>query len=81
MAEGVFDISHPLEVSRIVLRLSQGLGEETAAFLLNSDRNSTSLDALACKLIVYHTAVERLLKAPAGSIELIKLDDLREWFE
>jgi AcrR family transcriptional regulator len=81
MAEGVFDIPHPVEVARVVLRLSQGLGEETAAFLLNGDFDSTSFDTLACKLVVYHTAVERLLKAPAGSIELIKLDDLRKWFE
>ena len=81
VAEGVFDIPHSLEAARIVLRISQGIGEETVAFLLNSGRDNTSFDTLTRNVVFYHTVVERMLKAPVGSIELIKLDDLREWFE
>lgn len=79
--EGVFDAPHPTEMAATLLRLSQGLGEETAALLLTDHTNPATFETIQRKTAVFHLTIERMLDAPPGSLHFVKLDDLAKWFE
>ncbi len=93
IAEGVFHTLFPAQAGEVVLALMVGSGDNIAARMMQMgmgsphpaqkedpayyDRLRDIQDAIAS----YQDAIERILGAPAGSIEIITPQVLVEWFD
>jgi hypothetical protein len=79
MAEGTFAIEYPADTAEIVMQMGQSLSDTLAKIILNETHNDDTLAVIERKTIVYHCAIERTLNAPAGSIKLVNLDQIKPW--
>ena len=81
--EGVFTTSYPDQVSHALLYIFQGLSD-TILDLFISDGTDRDLARIECDLAAYTAALtdalERVLGAPSGSLHLVDMDTLMEWF-
>lgn len=80
VAEGTFTTSYPEAIGEIVLQVTTGFSESVARSLLAA-QGSADLLALEKQVAVYEHAIALLLGAPAGSVKIIEVDGLRQWFE
>ena len=75
--EGVMATPFPDQVGEMLMTMIQGLGDSFIEMIFSE---STDL-AQAEKLVSAHRlALERMLSAPAGSMNLVDFDTLKEWF-
>jgi AcrR family transcriptional regulator len=81
VAEGVFTADNPADMAEIVLQLGQSFSDTLAKIILNEAHNDDTLAIIERKTIVYHHAIERTLNAPAGSIKLYDLDQVKPWLD
>lgn len=81
MAEGTFATEYPADIAEIVLQIGQSLSDTLAKIILNGVHNNDTLAIIERKTIVYHYAIERTLNAPAGSIRLFDIDQVKPWLE
>lgn len=79
--EGVFQTKYPKEVGELILRIGNNLGESTSLLFLELDQNPENLDEIEKRIIVYEDAVERILGAPKGSIQILDKEFLRQFTE
>ncbi len=79
MAEGAFAIEYPADMAEIVFYIGQSLSDTLSKIILNEAHNDDTLAIIERKMIVYHYAIERVLNAPAGSIKLFNLDQVKPW--
>ena len=79
--EGVFKTQDPDNIGVIIIEIGQSLGEHLALLLLDAEISGTTYPTAERKITVYQFAMEQLLGAPAGSIHILELDRLRQWFE
>ncbi len=79
MAEGTFAAEYPADIAVIVLQIGQSLSDTLAKIILNEAHNDDTLAIIERKTMVYHHAIERTLNAPAGSIKLLNLDQIKPW--
>lgn len=77
--EGIFDTPYPEQAGEIVLVVLQGVGETFARRLLAKEFHNGDLVQLTSSVAAYADALERILGAPRGSIELIDEVSIREW--
>jgi len=77
--EGVLASPYPEQVGEVVLTLMLGLGETLARALLVGPLSIDNLPRLEGTIAAYQDAIERILDAPAGSIQIFDLALLREW--
>jgi AcrR family transcriptional regulator len=80
--EGVFTASYPEYFSYLIISLSQPLGDAFIQ-LLTEDELEHKPDVLQraeTLVLAYNDAVERVLGAPAGSIHMMDIEMLKEWF-
>lgn len=78
--EGVLTTSYPDQVGEVVLSLAQDLGETLGWLLLSFDPQRDDLERAESTVAVYTDAIERVLGAPKGSLELADTEILKEWF-
>lgn len=78
--EGVLSTPFPDQVGNMLLFLWQGLGQHFAEFLLAPEPTPNALQQIERVVAAYNYALERLLGAPAGSLNLADTEILREWF-
>ena len=80
VAEGTFRSDSPEETARVLVMLLQGF--QDVAMELFLDRQAGHIDTAAVErtFATYAASFERILGAPAGSIDLIDRSVLREWF-
>jgi AcrR family transcriptional regulator len=78
--EGVLNIPFPDQISAIFLSFIQSLGDGFADLLLSHDAHGDQLQRAEKLIAAYNDALERLLGAPAGSMQLIDPESLRIWF-
>ncbi|HLO14968.1 MAG TPA: TetR/AcrR family transcriptional regulator [Anaerolineales bacterium] len=79
--EGVFSTPYPEYASQVNINLIQGLGDTFARMLLSEEsKNSNTLQEAKDLIAAYNDALERILGAPKGSIHLMDIESLREWF-
>jgi AcrR family transcriptional regulator len=79
--EGIFSTPYPEYVSQVNINLIQGLGDTFARMLLSEEaKNSNALQEAEGLIAAYNDALERILGAPKGSIHLMDLEVLKEWF-
>ena len=79
IAEGVFTTSFPDQIVSVLLGLSQGIGDAMAELLLSEEMPEDALQRLEAIAGAYSQALERVLGAPAGSLPLVDVVNLKEW--
>jgi TetR/AcrR family transcriptional regulator, transcriptional repressor for nem operon len=78
--EGVFTVEYPKEMGGIVFLTMYFMGETLAKLMIN-DEKIKSWPIVEHKLVAYNSALESLLNAPTGSIQLFEFEPFRHWFE
>ncbi len=81
--EGVFQTSFPDQVCNVIVYILQGLNDTIIELLISSETNRD--DARIERGVTVYTAaltdaLERVLGAPRGSLNLIDPETLKEWF-
>ncbi len=81
--EGVFKTSYPDQVCQVIIYILQGLSDTIIELLISSETNRDAA-RIESGITVYTAAltdaVERVLGTPAGSLQLIDPETLKEWF-
>ncbi|MHB0869152.1 MAG: TetR/AcrR family transcriptional regulator [Chloroflexota bacterium] len=78
--EGVMTVSHTEHAGEVVLSILQGLGDSFTQSLLSPEHGGGDLGRVESSVAAYNDALERVLGAPSGSVELVDAETLREWF-
>ena len=78
--EGVLTNSFPDQAGEILLHLLQSLGDTFTELLISGDPNDDKAQCATNVVAGYNDAMERVLGAPAGSLNLIDTETLKEWF-
>jgi len=78
--EGVFITPYPECVGDVVFSLFQNLGDAFADLLLSSEPKPDALLNAQRIVAAYGDALERILGASTGSLNLIDAETLKEWF-
>jgi len=78
--EGVFNTAFPDQIGELVLYLLYHMGDAMVELIFSSEAKGIEL-AYAEKLVAaYNDALERVLGAPAGSLNLMDTETLKVWF-
>ncbi len=78
--EGVFVTSYPDQVGEVVLALVMELGETLGRLLLSFEPERDDLLRIEGTVAVYTDALDRVLGAPKGSLQIVDAETLRAWF-
>ena len=76
----MFTTSYPDAVCQMYFYFLQGLGEAFVELLLADNDKLKSMQQAALMVAAYNEALERVLGAPRGSINLIDTETLDAWF-
>jgi AcrR family transcriptional regulator len=79
--EGVMSVAHPEDVGSVVLYLLYDMGDHFAVLLREPGADPKALGRALEVVAAYNDALERILGAPLGSLELVDPEILRAWFE
>jgi TetR/AcrR family transcriptional regulator, transcriptional repressor for nem operon len=79
VGEGVMNNPYPDQASEVAYALMMGLGDNMARYLLSDEPRETIEEKVLVSLAAYTDALERVLGAPAGSLQLMDEETLREW--
>jgi TetR/AcrR family transcriptional regulator, transcriptional repressor for nem operon len=77
--EGVFKTPYPDQVCEVVFSIMLGLGDSLAEALLAHNSEKDTLQAMQHAVAAYTDALERILVAPTGCLQLIDDQMLKEW--
>jgi len=78
--EGVFTAEHPAEMGSIVFQTMYFMSETLAKLLINPDNNQPWAD-VKNKIESYNSALDSLLNAEPGSIQLFEFEPFEHWFK
>ena len=78
--EGVLSTSYPDWVGEVVLTLVMGLGETLGRLLLSFESERDDPLHINGTVAVYTDALERVLGAPKGSLQIVDSETLSQWF-
>jgi TetR/AcrR family transcriptional repressor of nem operon len=81
--EGVFTTSYPDQVCHVINYILQGLSDTVIELLLSSETNRDAArieSGVTAYIAALTDALERVLGAPRGSLNLIDPETLKEWF-
>ncbi len=79
LAEGSFAVDDPVQATRAMMWLWEGVGEWMMPRLLGAGEPDAVADELLAASRAAERASERILGAPAGSLGMSDLEGLREW--
>ncbi len=79
IGEGVFSTSYPDQAGEVVMSLIQSLGEAIVAALFSDEPKPEAARRIENTVAAYAEAMERVLRAPAGSLHLMDAGMLEEW--
>jgi len=77
--EGVFLTPHPDQVCAVAFSIMLGLGDSLAETLLAHSSENETLQIMQNTVAAYTDALERILAAPSGCLQLIDEQSLKEW--
>ena len=80
VAEGTFRSESPEETARVLVMLLQGFQDVAMELFLDRQAGRVDTAEVERTFASYAASFERILGAPAGSIDLIDQSVLREWF-
>jgi AcrR family transcriptional regulator len=78
--DGVLTTAFPDQAAEIVLSVLWSLGETFKDLIFGSEPPEEKKQQAARVVAAYNDAMERMLGAPPGSLNLIDADTLNEWF-
>ena len=78
--EGVFTTAYPDYICQLNIYLLQGLSDAFVALLFSDQPDQDLLIHAENTLAAYTDALERVLGAPRGSLNLMDAETLKEWF-
>ena len=79
IAEGVFTTSYPDQIGSMIWGLAQGIVDNVAELLLSEEQPADALQRLEAIVEAYSEAMERILGASAGTLQLADVAILKEW--
>jgi AcrR family transcriptional regulator len=79
ITEGVFTTGYPEQIVSVLLGLSQGIADAMAELLLSEEMPDDALQRLEAIAGAYSQSLERVLGAPAGSLPLVDVVNLKDW--
>ncbi|GAB4432065.1 MAG: TetR/AcrR family transcriptional regulator [Anaerolineae bacterium] len=79
--EGVFAVEYPADTAELVLQIGQPFSDTLVKIVVSDSKPADTLAIIERKRLVYHQAIERILNAPAGSLRLFDLEQIRPWLE
>jgi AcrR family transcriptional regulator len=79
VTEGAFTTAYPDQAGEIILALFQSLGDAWVELLLAEPPARDTLTQLEKRVAAYTETLERVLGAPAGSVQLMDPALLKEW--
>jgi hypothetical protein len=77
--EGVLTCQNPEQVSEVVITILQGLGDSLGKLILTGKPNPETLQRVERTLLAYTNALERVLGAPSGSLQITDMGTMKEW--
>jgi len=77
--EGILNTPFPDQTGEIVLFLMQSLGDAFIPLLLSREMKGDELQRIESLVAAYTDALERILGAPTGSLQLLDTATLKEW--
>jgi len=77
--EGAFTTAYPDQAGVVILALFQSLGDTWAELLLADEPKHDAWQHIERTVAAYTDALERVLGAPTGSLQLIDAETLKEW--
>lgn len=80
IAEGVFHTEYSQESAEICYAVLQTYSDAFGHILLHPEWYDSPVDTVRRKLVAIETAIERILGAPPGSIQLLEPQALTSWF-
>ena len=80
VVEGVFDVEHVTESAEITYSIMRGASDYFADLILNPTAYAHPAALAQKKFAALQSAVERILDAPRGSLQLIDSDTIAAWF-
>jgi AcrR family transcriptional regulator len=81
MQTGEFQIELPDQLSEVFFWMLQGFGESLAELMLAQPQPVHAQQQAQAIAAAYNIAIERLLGAATGSVQMIEAAALREWFD
>ena len=78
--EGAFTVEHPAEMGSIVFQTMYFMSETLAKLLINQKNNQPWAD-VENKITSYNSALDSLLNAEPGSIQLFEFEPFEHWFK
>jgi AcrR family transcriptional regulator len=79
--EGVLNTPFPEQAGELIWSLMQGMSDPLTQVFLNPKPSDDDLGRIEKVIAAYTDAMERLLGAPTGSLEIVDMDTMREWLE
>jgi AcrR family transcriptional regulator len=77
--EGVFHTLHPDSMSELMLSMFNSMTDTVTGLLLSDQPPPDALSQLENTTAAYIDALERILGAPSGSLNLVDTEMLKEW--
>jgi hypothetical protein len=77
--EGEFETDDPELTAEIIIEMGQPLSRNFADLIMNADQTDDNLAIIRKRINGYHTALERVLAAQPGSLQLIDFEQLKKW--
>jgi AcrR family transcriptional regulator len=78
--EDVLTTSYPDQIGEVVLALVIELGETLGRLLLSLETEHHDMNQIEGIVAAYTDALERVLGAPKGSLQIVDAKTLKEWF-
>ncbi len=80
IAEGLLVTPHPEQMTEVLVSLILSLSDTLGALILEGQAGSTDLAQVEATVAAYTYAIERALGAAEGSLKLIDMETLKQWF-
>jgi TetR/AcrR family transcriptional regulator, transcriptional repressor for nem operon len=77
--EGVFTTRYPQQVAKFVMGIALTFADVATEHLLAAQPDEGAIQELEAMLHAYFDTVERILGAPAGSLQVLTADAFTEW--
>jgi len=77
--EGSFTCEFPNEFAEIIMYISQGFSENLVQIILEKNTESQLYELVLRKTVTYERAIEQLLNASPGSIQILSPDQIKKW--
>lgn len=79
--EGVFSPAFPEQVGSVIFSLMLNMGDAITELILNPNPDPDRLDRLMAVTFAFSDALERILGAPKGSLDLVDREVMHEWVD